>query len=84
MIVKNTKRIIWNLLKSFSIDPNAFEVIYMTDNGSNLISPTTGEAHIRCICHCINLVVKQSLEECQTIDSFSIRMSRSCFIFQKV
>jgi hypothetical protein len=41
--------------------------MYVTDNGFNLISALTGEAHIRCICHCINWVVKQSVEECPTI-----------------
>ncbi len=69
MILENTKKMIWNILKSFGIDPDAFEIVYVTDNGSNLISALSGEAHIRCICHCINLVVKQSLEECGSIDS---------------
>lgn len=27
------------------------------------------EAHIRCVCHCLNLAVKQSLEECAVIDA---------------
>ncbi len=49
------------------IDPDAFDIMYVADNGFNLISALTGEAHIRCICHCINWVVKQSVEECPTI-----------------
>ena len=28
-----------------------------------------GEAHIRCVCYCLNLAVKQSLEECPVIDA---------------
>ena len=27
------------------------------------------EAHIRCVYHCLNLAVKQSLEECPVIDA---------------
>jgi hypothetical protein len=69
MILENKKEIIWNVLKSFDIVADAFEVIYVTENGSNLISILTGEAHIHCICHCINLFVKQSLEEWQVINS---------------
>ena len=59
---------IWNILKLFGIDPDKFQIIYVTDNGSNLISALGGEAHLRCVCHCINLTVKQSLEECSAID----------------
>ena len=65
--LENTKKILWNILKSFGIDPDAYNIIYVTDNGSNLISALNGEAHIRCICHCINLVVGQSIEECANI-----------------
>ncbi len=43
------------------IAPDAFDITYVTDNGFNLIFALTGEAHIYCICHCINLVIKQSL-----------------------
>lgn len=56
------------ILKSFGIDPDVFHIIYVTDNGSNFISAFGCEAHIRCVCHCINLAVKQSLEECAPID----------------
>ena len=63
--LENTKKILWNILKSFGIGPDAYNIIYVTDNGSNLISALNGEAHIRCICHCINL---QSIEECANID----------------
>ncbi|CAF3417660.1 unnamed protein product [Rotaria socialis] len=65
---ENTKRMIWNILKSYDINPDSYEIIYITDNGSNLISALNGEAHIRCICHCINLVVSQSIEACPSID----------------
>ncbi|CAF3864395.1 unnamed protein product, partial [Rotaria sp. Silwood1] len=65
---ENTKKILMNILRSFGIDPDAYQIIYVTDNGSNLISALDGEAHIRCICHCINLVVAQSLEQCPMID----------------
>ncbi|CAF1238449.1 unnamed protein product [Adineta ricciae] len=64
----NTKKMIWNILKSFGIDPDLFHIIYVTDNGSNLISALNGEAHIRCVCHCVNLVIKQALEECLAIN----------------
>ncbi|CAF0758999.1 unnamed protein product [Adineta steineri] len=65
---ENTKKMIWNILKSFGIDPDVFQIVYVTDNGSNLISALGEEAHLRCICHCINLVVKQSLDECSTMN----------------
>jgi hypothetical protein len=51
------KKIIWNVLTSFGTNPDAFHIIYVTDNGSNLISALAGEAHIRCVCHCINLII---------------------------
>ncbi|CAF4299270.1 unnamed protein product [Rotaria magnacalcarata] len=66
---ENTKKLIRNILNSFGIDPDGYEIIYVTDNGSNLISALDGEAHIRCVCHCLNLAVKQSLEECPVIDA---------------
>ncbi|CAF4861469.1 unnamed protein product, partial [Rotaria socialis] len=66
---ENTKRMLWNILKSFSINPDLYEIIYVADNGSNLISALCGEAHIRCICHCINLVITKSIEECLVVGS---------------
>ncbi|CAF3834344.1 unnamed protein product [Rotaria sordida] len=65
---KTGGNILMNILRSFGIDPDAYQIIYVTDNGSNLISALDGEAHIRCICHCINLAVSQSLEQCPMTD----------------
>lgn len=71
MVLENTKKLIWNVLKSFGIDPDVFQIIYVTDNGSNLISALSGEAHMRCVCHCINLAIKQSIDECSPIDQLA-------------
>ncbi|CAF4404158.1 unnamed protein product [Rotaria magnacalcarata] len=81
---KIQKRILWNILKSFSTNPNLNEIIYVTDNGSNLISALRGEAHIRYIYHCINLVVTKSIEECSTIHSLTLTQSERNKVVQSV
>ncbi len=43
-------------------------MIYVTDNGSNLICALKSEAHIRCVCHCINLAIQHSIQNSYVVD----------------
>ena len=58
----NTRKAIDDTLQSFGIDLPTTQLIFVTDNGSNLIAALDGEAHLRCACHCLNLTVQQSIE----------------------
>ena len=39
----------------------------MTDNAGNLVSALRDEPHLRCICHCINLVVTYGIASCEKL-----------------
>ncbi|CAF3825651.1 unnamed protein product, partial [Rotaria magnacalcarata] len=58
-----TVRTIKSILNSYGIDPDTMHIIYLTDNGSKFVSGLKSEVHLRCICHCINLVLQYSLGE---------------------
>ncbi|CAF0804921.1 unnamed protein product [Adineta steineri] len=66
---ESTVRVIKAVLNAYGINPEETHIIYLTDNGSNFISGLQSEVHLRCVCHCLNLVVKHSLEECPKINA---------------
>ncbi|CAF4019369.1 unnamed protein product, partial [Rotaria sordida] len=72
---ENTWKAIYNTLESFGLHPNDSHIIFITDNASNLISALKSEAHIRCICHCINLAIQHTIENC-TIINLLVQSSR--------
>jgi hypothetical protein len=47
---ENTLRTIKFVLKSYGIDPESTNIIYLTDNASNFISGLKEEVHLRCLC----------------------------------
>jgi hypothetical protein len=62
LLLENTRKAIGEILDSYGIDVASSQLIFVTDNGSNLIAALDGEAHLRCACHCLNLTVQQSIE----------------------
>jgi hypothetical protein len=49
-------------LNSYGIVVAASQLVFVTDNGANIVAALDGEAHLRCICHCLNLSVQQAIE----------------------
>lgn len=67
---ENTRKLIQETWESFGIDTITCHVVYVADNGANLVSALKDEPHLRCICHCINLAVTQAIESCpQLVES---------------
>lgn len=58
---ENTKKLVYDTLSMFGIDVNSFQIVFITDNGSNMVKALECDAHLRCVCHCINLAVQQSI-----------------------
>lgn len=61
-LLENTRKAVEEILKSFGISVAASQLVFVTDNGANLVAALDGEAHLRCICHCLNLTVQQGIE----------------------
>ena len=55
--LENTLKLIHDTLESYGINTALCHIVYVADNGSNLVSALKDEAHMRCVCHCINLAV---------------------------
>lgn len=62
-------------MESFGIIIATTQLVFVTDNGTNIVAALNGEAHIRCVCHCLNLTVQQAIENVpslkKTIDGAS-------------
>ncbi|CAF1494801.1 unnamed protein product [Rotaria magnacalcarata] len=61
---ENTRKKFFPLLSSYDIDPNHFHVVYISDNGSNLVYGLQGELHLRYICLCLNLALHNGVDMC--------------------
>ncbi|CAF2092769.1 unnamed protein product [Rotaria magnacalcarata] len=61
---ENTRKNFFPLLSSYDIDPNHFHVVYISDNGSNLVYGLQGEVHLRYICLCLNLALHNGVDMC--------------------
>ncbi|CAF1272829.1 unnamed protein product, partial [Didymodactylos carnosus] len=59
---ENTWNAILATLNSYGIDSDKCHIIFITDNGANLVKAFKREAHLRYVCHCINLTVQQAIE----------------------
>ena len=46
-----------------SIDEDNVNLIFVTDNGSNLIKGFRNDTHLRCVCHCLNLAIEYGLSK---------------------
>lgn len=57
----NTKRLLYETLSMYGINADSFHIVFVTDNGSNMVKALECDAHLRCVCHCINLAVQQSI-----------------------
>jgi len=44
----------------YGINADSFHIVFVTDNGPNMVKALECDAHLRCVCHCINLAVQQS------------------------
>ena len=67
--VENTRRLIFDTLQEYGIDAKSANIVFVTDNGSNLIAALDGEAHLRCVCHCINLALQHAIKSSTTIEN---------------
>ncbi|CAF4859520.1 unnamed protein product [Rotaria sp. Silwood1] len=65
---ENTRKKIFSVLSNYDIDPNNYHIVYITDNGSNLICGLQGEVHLRCICHCLNLALHNGVDLCPSLE----------------
>ena len=59
---ENTRNMVIEILNSFGIVASASQLVFVTDNGANIVAALDGEAHLRCVCHCLNLTVQQAIE----------------------
>ncbi|CAF1525812.1 unnamed protein product [Didymodactylos carnosus] len=59
---ENTWNAILATLNSYGIDSDKCHIIFITDSGANLVKAFKGEAHLRCVSHCINLTAQQAIE----------------------
>ncbi|CAF2999603.1 unnamed protein product [Rotaria sp. Silwood2] len=49
------------------INVDLCHIVFVTDNGSNMVKALECDAHLRCVCHCINLAVQQSIPVCEQL-----------------
>jgi hypothetical protein len=43
------------------------QLVFVTDNGANIVAALDGEAHLRCVCHCVNLTVQQAIDSVSSL-----------------
>ncbi len=68
-LLENTRKIVEETLNSFGINVATSQLIFVTDNGPNIVAALDGEAHIRCVCHCLNLTVQQAIDNVPSLKS---------------
>ncbi|CAF4224953.1 unnamed protein product [Rotaria sp. Silwood2] len=79
----NTRQRIFSVLLSYDIDPNQHHVVYITDNGSNLVCGLQGEVHLRCICHCLNLSLHNGVSLCPNLELLIKSCQELCVHFKR-
>ena len=52
---ENTRQWISNIKYDFKINEDTVNLIFVTDNGANLVKGLRNDTHLRCACHCLNL-----------------------------
>lgn len=62
LFLENTRKAIEETLSSFGIVVAASNLVFVTDNGANIVAALHKEAHLRCVCHCLNLTIQQAIE----------------------
>ncbi|CAF3949970.1 unnamed protein product [Rotaria sp. Silwood2] len=78
---ENTRKKIFAILSSYDIDPNHFHVVYISDNGSNLVCGL--QVHLRCICHCLNLALHNGVDMCLNMEKFIKFSQNLCTHFKR-
>ena len=58
----NTRKVVKEILNLFGIVVAENQLVFVTDNGSNIVAALTGEAHVRCASHCLNLTIQKAIE----------------------
>ena len=58
---ENTIQWISNILYEFQINEDAVNLVFVTDNGANLVKGLRNYTHLRCACHCLNLAIEYGL-----------------------
>ena len=59
---ENIQKVVSETLESYGIVVESSQLVFITDNGANIIAALEGEAHIRCVCHCLNLTISQAIK----------------------
>ena len=59
------------------------QLIIVSDNGPNIVAALEGEAHLRCICHCLNLAVQGAFDESPERIKFIITAAKSYVEYYK-
>ena len=49
-----------SVLNEYDISQSA-DIVFVTDNASNMVKAFENELHLRCACHCLNLAIGQAL-----------------------
>ena len=60
---ENTRQWISNIIYEFKIDEDKINLIFVTDNGTNLVKGFRNDTHLRCACHCLNLAIEYGLSK---------------------
>ncbi|CAF1199180.1 unnamed protein product [Adineta ricciae] len=79
----NTRKKIFFILAGYDIDPDKYHIIYITDNGSNLVCGLKGEVHLRCICHCLNLALHNGVKLCPNLELLIKSCQELCSHFKR-
>ena len=60
----NVSKFLDNLFAEFKISRERHNIVFVTDNASNLVRCLSNELHLRCACHCfcLNLAVSKALQ----------------------
>ena len=64
----NVLKFIDNLFAEFKISRERHNIVFVTDNASNLVRCLSNELHLQCACHCLNLAVPKALQVPQVSD----------------
>ncbi|CAF3564654.1 unnamed protein product [Rotaria socialis] len=80
---ENTRKKNFPLLSSYDIDPNHFHVVYISDNGSNLVCGLQGEVYLRYICLCLNLALHNGVDMCPSMENFIKSSQNLCTHFKR-
>lgn len=52
-----------DIFLQYGLDLKTENMVFVSDNGSNIVCALKEEAHLPCVCHCLNLAIKFAFDE---------------------